>query len=87
MYEQLADSPVDTPVYGMPDWTPPPEFDVTMHGSWSDVFRESWFVTFVPENEGGNYGALVAMETTPRVWKGFWTYIPEKVKSITRYIE
>lgn len=87
VYEQLADSPVDTHLYGIPDWTPPIEFDITIHGRWSEVVRWSWVVTFVPETERGDHGALVAIETTSRLWKGFWTYDPEKVKDITRYIK
>ncbi|WP_435129414.1 DICT sensory domain-containing protein [Halobaculum sp. D14] len=44
VYDQIADSPVDVHLYGVPDWTPPPELGVTMHGGYDEDFRDSWFV-------------------------------------------
>jgi hypothetical protein len=87
VYERLADSPVETHVYGIPDWRPPAEFDVTMHGGWSRDFRESWFVLFKPDREGAEHAALLAIETEPRTWEGFWTYDPETVDTINGYVE
>lgn len=87
MYERLADSETDTHVYGVPDWQPPPDFDVTMHGGWSDEFRDAWFVVFVPEDRSAPHAALVAIETEPRVWDGFWTYDEERVTTINEYIQ
>ncbi|SNR30160.1 histidine kinase [Halorubrum vacuolatum] len=87
VYEMLADTDIDVHVYGMPDWTPPPEFDLTMHGGWEGEFRHSWFVVHVPEDESLPHAALVALETRPRMWKGLWTYRTEKVREINRYIE
>ncbi|GGL64116.1 DICT sensory domain-containing protein [Halocalculus aciditolerans] len=51
VYQTLADSPVDTHVYGVPDWVPPESFDVTMHGGYSRDFTDSWFVVFRPDEE------------------------------------
>lgn len=87
VYERLAESPVDTHVYGIPDWTPPPEFDVTMHGGWKEAFQQSWFVSFVPESDADEHAALVAQETEPRVYEGFWTFDAERIAEINRYIE
>lgn len=86
VYERLADSPVDTHVYGIPDWTPPPEFGVTMHGGWSDEFRNAWFVVHVPDAADGAHSALVAVETAPGVWDGFWTFDADRVAEIDRYV-
>jgi hypothetical protein len=87
VYERLADSGTDTHVYGQPDWRPPPAFDVTMHGGWSGEFEDAWFVVHVPENEADPHAALVAVETAPRRWDGFWTYDAERVAAINRYVE
>lgn len=84
VYEKLAPSPVDTHLYGVPDWTPPPEFDVTIHGGWADKFQDSWFVTFVPDNETDDHAAMVAVQTDPQLWRGFWTYDPERLTSSPR---
>jgi hypothetical protein len=87
VYQRLARTNTDVHVYGIPDWTPRRGFDVTMHGGWSSDFRESWFVVHVPDDESAPHGALVAVEDEPRVWSGFWTYDPESVREINRYVE
>jgi len=86
VYEKLGTSSVDTHVYGVPDWLPPEEFGATVHGGWSADFEDSWFVTFRPDDEDGEHAALVAIETEPGVWQGFWTYDPSAIGRITRYI-
>jgi len=87
VYEQLAESAVDTHVYGLPDWTPPPELEVTMHGGWSEAFQDSWFVVFKPQSQTAQHAALVALETSPNCWEAFWTYDTATVNEINRYIE
>lgn len=87
VYEKLAESNVTTHVYGMPDWTPPPEFDVVIHGGWSDEFRDSWFVTYVPEDADDQHAGLVALETSPRTWDAVWTFDADEVRRVERYIE
>lgn len=86
VYERLAAAGTDTHVYGMPDWTPPPEFDVTMHGGWSPDFRDSWFVVHVPADEADRHAALLAVETDPGVWTGFWTFEDSEVREIDQYV-
>lgn len=87
VYDRLGDSDTDTHIYGMPDWTPPPEFEVTMHGGWDGDFRDSWFVVHVPAADSLPHAALVAIEVEPRTWRGIWTYDTETVQEINRHIE
>lgn len=49
VYETLAGTGVDVHVYGVPDWIPPAELGVTVHGGYSTAFRDAWFVVFAPE--------------------------------------
>jgi hypothetical protein len=89
VYETVADTGVDVHVYGQPDWVPPEEFDVTMHGGYNQDFRRSWFVLYEPPpGERGSHdpAALLAIETEPRVWKGFWTYRAPLVGEIATHI-
>jgi hypothetical protein len=87
VYERLGDSSVDVHVYGIPDWTPPPEYELTIHGGWGQEFRDSWFVVFVPDSPSAPHTALLAIEDEPNVWDAFWTYDPDTVQEINRYIE
>ncbi|MFB6281959.1 MAG: DICT sensory domain-containing protein [Haloferacaceae archaeon] len=99
VYDRLGGTGTDVHVYGVPDWTPPPEMGVTMHGGWSDDFRDAWFVVRVPEGAAdgavepdrdadaeGRYAALVAVEDEPRTWEGFWTFDPGCVAEIDAYV-
>lgn len=87
VYDCLATTDTDVHVYGIPDWTPPPHFDVTIHGAWTKPFRDVWFVTHVPANEQDRHAALVAIQTDPRTWEAFWTYDEDRVTAINRHIE
>lgn len=94
VYEKLADSAVQTHVYGIPDWNHPLEMDITTHGGYSDDFRESWFVVYTPSdagepNETGPeycYAALLAIEVAPREWEGYWTFDRPLVEELDDYI-
>jgi hypothetical protein len=93
VYEKLADSDTQTHVYGIPDWTPDPEFEVVAHGGYTDDFRDSWFVVYTPPDgetvegrNGESHVALLAIETSPRVWEAFWTFRPSRVERIEGYI-
>lgn len=58
-----------------------------MHGGWSRDFRDAWFVLFKPDRRDAEQAALLAIETSPRTWEGFWTYSTETVETINGYIE
>lgn len=87
IYRTLAESPVDVHVYGRPGWTPPDPFDVTVHTGTSADYRRSWCVVFVPEDPDETHAALVALETGRNEWRGMWTYEPERVRRVDRYLE
>lgn len=84
VYETLAETETDVHLYGVPDWQPPPEMDVTVHGGRSEDFRRGWFVVYSPEEGPG--AALVAYETAPRRWEGVWTHDGHRVAAVEEYI-
>jgi hypothetical protein len=86
VYQSLAASGVDTHVYGIPNWTPSTRSDLTIHGGYDQDFRESWFVVFTDDAVDDD-AALLAIETEPNVWEGFWTYDTDEIDDINRYIE
>jgi hypothetical protein len=87
VYELLAASALDVHVYGQPGWTPPDSFDATVHTGTNADYRRSWCVVFVPERAADTHAALVALETGRNVWQGMWTYDPERVRRVDRYLE
>jgi hypothetical protein len=87
VYERVADAGVDVHVYGVADAEPPAGFPATVHTGTSYPYRRSWFVVFSPPNgDGGDHVALLALEEEPNVWDGFWTFRPELVNRLERYI-
>lgn len=87
VYRTLAESGVDTHVYGLPNWTPPADLSLTIHGGYDWDFRDSWFVVFTSDDESIDDAALLAIEVEPNLWEGFWTYDADEVREINRYIE
>lgn len=87
VYERLASSDVATHVYGVPDRLPGIEDGVSVHAGRTREYRDSWFVTFVPDDADGPHGAVVALETAPRVWDGYWTFDPAVARRVDRYVE
>jgi hypothetical protein len=88
VYERVADTDVDVHLYGQPDWTPPADFPVTIHGGYTRDFRDSWFVIHCPPpGTDRQPSALLAIEVSPQTWDGFWTYEPDLVDQLTTYIK
>ncbi|RLM70531.1 DICT sensory domain-containing protein [Halorubrum sp. Atlit-26R] len=88
VYERVAGTGVDVHVYGVGDVESLSGLPVTVHTGTSYPYRRSWFVVFTPLDggDGGDHVALLALEDEPNVWDGFWTFRPELVTRIERYI-
>ncbi|VTT87373.1 unknown [Halorubrum sp. DM2] len=87
VYERVAGTDVDVHVYGVGDVESLSTLPVTVHSGTSYPYRRSWFVVFTPPDGGdGDHVALLALEDEPNVWDGFWTFRPELVARIERYI-
>jgi hypothetical protein len=101
VYDRVSSAGVDTHLYGIPDDLPR-DLDAVIHGGDTADFTDSWFVVYRPPEgpqsidvdpgsdlkrgiEGGV--GLLAVETEPRVWRGVWTFEPDRVQSVNRYIE
>ena len=101
MYERVSGTGVDTHFYGVPDELPA-DLDAVIHAGDDPDFTDSWFVVYRPPEgphsaesdpntdlvrgiEGGV--GLLAVETEPRVWRGFWTFDADRVSRVNRYIE
>ncbi|MFC5277642.1 DICT sensory domain-containing protein [Halorubrum rubrum] len=94
VYESIGRIGVDVHVYGVDDADLSETLPVTIHTGSSYPYHRSWFVVFTPPGgadagtDGGNgdHAALVALEDEPNVWDGFWTFQPDLVSRIDRYI-
>ncbi len=87
VYERIAETGVDVHVYGVGDPASVSSLPLTVHTGTSSPYRRSWFVVFTPPADAaGDHVALLALEDEPNVWDGFWTFRPELVDRIERYI-
>ena len=89
VYEWLADSNVDTHVYGVNDAPEMvSEIDITAHSGTQQEYRRSWVVVFTPpqDDTADEHAALVAVETGPNLWRGMWTYDPAHVSRVNEYL-
>jgi hypothetical protein len=86
VYDRLEGTDVDVHVYGVPDEKPDTD-DVTVHTGTDDVYRHSWFVVFDPPTGAAvDPAAMVAVETEADTWEATWTYDPDRVGRIQRYV-
>ena len=89
VYEWLAESGVDTHVYGVRDGpTVVDDLDLTVHANDDPELRRLWFVVYAPPASMPDTQsvALIAEETGPNRWRGLWTYDPECVDRVQRYV-
>lgn len=94
MYKWLGESGVETHVYGVADDpTTVADLDVSIHSDNTRAYRRSWVVAFTPDEVSQidqtepTHAALVAMETSPNVWRGVWSYDRRRVNRIQSYIK
>lgn len=86
IYELLAEkSDLDVHVYGRPDWNPEIQ-GVTLHTDETPEIGAFWFVVFDGGGTDEQACALVAEETDPETFSGFWTYDPEIVADLDSYL-
>ena len=94
VYRQLGQIPdLTVDVYGAPDCEPPELPGVTVHETTDDEVHETsddeleqyWFV--VHRIESATSAALLAKQTGPTEWRGFWTFDTNTVRTLDRYIQ
>ncbi|WP_418279848.1 hypothetical protein [Halorubrum sp. DTA98] len=99
VYRAVVDAGVDTHVYGYPDHRPD-DLGAIVHAGDSADFTDTWFVVYRPPEgarsvdgvdddlrrgiEGGV--ALLAVEVEPRIWRGVWTFDPDRIRTVNEYI-
>ncbi|UWG48054.1 putative sensor protein, containd DICT domain [Halanaeroarchaeum sp. HSR-CO] len=83
VYRRLGDSAVAVHLYGVPDWIPAADLGAVIHGGYSSIFRDFWFVVFAPADRSTDTGmALVSEEIDENRWRGFWTRDTDLISAI-----
>jgi hypothetical protein len=82
IYERLADSDVETHVFGRATGSSP-ELGIQTHALEDSEIADSWFVVYQSESASA---ALVATEVEPDTYRGFWTFESELTDRIDDYI-
>jgi hypothetical protein len=83
IYQKLAESDIDTHVFGFADGDAI-DHEPNVHLSDAAEIADSWFVVFRDDDAGA---ALVATQTGPNTYRGFWTFENDLVESVATYIE
>ncbi len=87
VYRTLGNADLDVHVYGVPDWIPPADFGVTVHGGYTPEFRENWFVIYEPPPElDDSPMALLSNRHGDHGWRGFWTTDEGIVSELAAYV-
>jgi len=84
VYRRLGDSAADVHVYGVPDWVPPREAGLKLHGGYEVDYERTWFVVHRSEAEAA---ALVAIEVGTNEWLGEWTFDRDRVEAVETVIK
>jgi hypothetical protein len=86
-YRNLAGSDVETHVYGVDDWDPPAFAEnLVVHGGDTEELRTSWFVVHDGDGDDDRKAALIAEETAPNEYRGYWTYEPRLVDEVLEHL-
>lgn len=92
VYRRLAESGVETHVYGVDDGGAERAADlsVTVHAGESTDYRDSWFVVHRPSGaerpEGPEPLALLAIQGESGVWEGFFTTDRAEALAVDDYV-
>ncbi|MFC7043818.1 histidine kinase [Halonotius sp. GCM10025705] len=92
IYKWLGESEIETHVYGIrDDPSVVNELDAQIHADHAPELSNLWFVVFQPPASPQSTAsvdpvALVAEETGSNVWRGLWTYDPDRVQQIKSYV-
>lgn len=85
VYKRLGQhDELETHVYGLPDWGPSSELDVTSHGIRNDEIQKNWFVVY--RSDTTQDVAMVANEIESNTWQGYWTFDTGEIREVSRYI-
>jgi DICT domain-containing protein len=87
VYETIGETDVDVHVYGVPNWVPPESFPGVIHAGYFGEFRTSWFVVYHAEDDDRRVAALAADRVDDNEWEALWTFDPDRVRTLNRYIE
>ncbi|WP_435364329.1 DICT sensory domain-containing protein [Haloarchaeobius sp. DYHT-AS-18] len=87
VYEKLGRrGDLSVHVYGLPDWMPDSMTDVWFYPVQSTEIGRYWFVVYDGGGDDLNACALLAEETAPGEFEGFWTYDPTVVADIKLHV-
>jgi hypothetical protein len=85
VYERLGQTAgLETHVYGFPDWKPPAEFDLTVHGVTHDEILNYWFVVYHADT--AQSVAMLAKRIGVNTWTGYWTFDADEIASMDEYV-
>jgi len=86
VYQKLGETEgLGTHVYGIPDWTPPADAGLSVHGVTAEAIKENWFV--IHRQPHGSGAAMLALTTGNNEWKGFWTFDEDEIQAIDDCIQ
>jgi DICT domain-containing protein len=87
VYERLSAGPVDVHVYGVDDRADPVPLPVGVHADdGRGELGNSWFVVHDGAGRDARKAALVAVQTGPGAYDGFWTFDPDRVDDVLAYL-
>jgi len=92
VYRSLGETDVDVNIYGIEDTTVPSDIDANVYSDHDDEdLRRAWFVVYTHPSDQDESAALVCYRLPGEdgavgPWKGFWTFDPDRIEDVRRYI-